>query len=199
MSQDIWDTLLAETRAMHRTHAALSAFCPFPDDITRQDTIPHRVPAMDLFLNETGLSGGPNDAFHNALVSASRHAHWRETYKDTPIGEDFMNRFGCFTLIGPTGPFSSDKMNAWMTYMPPHLFYTWHHHVAEEAYLVAAGQATFFHRDGAERTLTAGDSQEHKSNEPHAMETTGSAVLCYVIWRNGFGQLPVLTDPGDIP
>ena len=32
MSQDIWDTLLAETRAMHRTHAALSAFCPFPDE-----------------------------------------------------------------------------------------------------------------------------------------------------------------------
>ncbi|WP_306116415.1 MULTISPECIES: dimethylsulfonioproprionate lyase family protein [unclassified Roseovarius] len=198
MTRAVWDRLLAEARRVHDANAALHAFCPFPNDITPQPLSPHHVPAADLFTRETGLAGSPLAGFHDALLAATPAAHWRETYKDTNIGQDFMDRFGCYCLIGDQGPFHSDHMRAWMVYMPPHLHYTWHHHLAEEAYLVIAGSARFFRHRSPEVTLSAGDTLQHQSNEPHAMETGDSPVLCYVIWRNGFDLIPVLSTAEDL-
>lgn len=198
MTRAVWDTLLAELRRVHDANATLQAFCPFPDDLTPQRLTPHHVPAADLFAEETGLVDTPMADLHAALLAAAPEAHWRETYKDTDIGQDFMDRFGCYCLIGNEGPFHSDQMRAWMVYMPPNLHYTWHHHLAEEAYLVLAGSARFFRHKATDVTLHAGDTMQHQSNEPHAMETGDGPVLCYVIWRNGFDLIPVLSTPEDL-
>ncbi len=198
MTHGVWDTLLNEVRSVHNTNAVLSEFCAFPDDTHRKTVTPHNVPAADLFAGETGFETAVHEGLHRALLSAGPYARWRETYKDTNIGQDFMDRFGCYCLIGEGGAFDSDHIRAWMTYMPPNLHYTWHHHEAEEAYLVVAGNARFFRHGEADVTLTAGQTMLHHSNQPHAMETGDDPVLCYVIWRNGFGQIPILTSADDL-
>ncbi|MFK7938670.1 MAG: dimethylsulfonioproprionate lyase family protein [Roseovarius sp.] len=197
MSRTVWDTLLQEARAMHTGSAALQAFCTFPTDLTPQDITAHQTSAAGLFAKDTALDGSPNAAFQQALITATPHARWQELYKDTDIGEDFLSRFGFTCLIGDGGAFDSPSMGAWLLYMPAHLHYTWHHHLADEMYLVVAGSARFM-RDGApDETLTPGQTMLHQSNQPHAMETGDSPVLCYIIWRDHFEHLPVLSQPED--
>jgi len=172
-------------------------FCAFPTDLTPRDVTPHHTPAAGLFAADSAMNGSPFDAFHRALIAAGPLAQWQELYKDTDIGQDFMDRFGFLCLIGDGGAFDSATMGAWMLYMPAHMHYTWHHHVAEEAYMVAAGSARFFRHGAPDITLNAGQTVQHNSNQPHAMETGDSPVLCYITWRNGFDHLPVLSQPED--
>jgi len=193
MRDEVWRDLLVFARDAHQSHAKLSAFCEFPDDIRFQNVTPFQVSAADLFGRELALATSDYTEFRDAVVAAGPHAHWRETYKGTDIGEDFMSRFGCYCLIGDQGPFTSQKMRAWIVYMPPKLHYRWHQHSGEEMYLVIAGKAEFL-RDGVDPvTLRSGQTSTHASDQPHAMETYDSAVLAYVIWRNGFDGAPGLT------
>ncbi len=190
----VWDHLLATARATHEAHPALQAFCPFPDDLRPQDVAPFEVSAAAVMAAETGLYDGCNDALRDAFLAAGGQALWHETYKGTDIGQDFMDRFGCFCLIGEGGAFHSDRMRAWMVYMPPHLHYRWHHHPAEEMYLTVAGDALFMRAGCEPEILYAGDTSTHASNQPHAMETGAHPIMAYVIWRNGFDMPPMLTD-----
>ncbi len=194
MTTDLFDTLLQETRQAYTGHAAMMEFAPFPDVIEPQPITPHHCPCADVFLQDTALASDTYTDLHAAIAAAAPAAHWRETYKDTDIGDDFMDRFGCYCIIGDGGPFASDRIRLYMVYMPPHLYYPWHHHPAEEIYLVVAGQAQF-RRDGTpDAHLTEGQTSFHASNQPHAMQTASDPVLCLVAWRNRFDTPPVLTD-----
>ena len=52
-----------------------------------------------------------------------------------------------------------------------------------------------FHREGdPTEVLRPGGTSFHASNQPHAMETTDSPVMCYVTWRNHLDTPPVLTE-----
>ncbi len=193
MTRALWDRLLASARAAHSAHPAISAFCPFPDDITAQPVTPFHIPASNLFQQDRHLKTDAYSDLHNAFLAVAPHAHWRETYKDTDIGDDFMSRFGCYCLIGAGGAFHSEQMCAWVVYMPARLHYPFHHHPGEEMYLVLAGQAEFLRHGAPAKILHPGDTAQHASNEPHATETHAHPLLAYVVWRNGFGTLPVLT------
>lgn len=193
MTRAIFDTLLDEARATHDANVALTAFCPFPDDVTPQPVTPHHIPASDLLQVESALNSTTHAALRDAVIAAAPHAHWRETYKGTDIGEDFLNRFGCYGLIGAGGPFTSAHMWAWAVYMPPNLHYPWHHHPGEESYLVLAGEAEFHAQGQPSETLCEGGLSIHGPDQPHAMTTHDHPVLAYVTWRNGFDTAPRLT------
>lgn len=189
----LWDALLQEVRIAHEGHAELSRFCPFPDDLRPQRVLPFQVPPAALLVNEQGLFSDIYPQTRNAFVAAGAVAQWRETYKDTDIGSDFMDRFGCYCLIGDGGAYTSATMAAWVVYMPAGLYYTWHQHPAEEMYLTLAGEATFMREGCEDAVLRAGGTSQHASNQPHAMQTHAHPVLAYVVWRNGFDLPPVLT------
>jgi len=189
-----WGNLIDAVRAVHQADTRLTDFSPFPDDLKSQDVSPFHIPSSDLLQSETGLFTEPAyQAVRDALVDCASLACWRETYKDTSIGEDFMARFGCYGLIGPNAPVTSSKMLAWVVYMPARLWYPYHHHPGEEMYLTLAGSADFL-KHGAEReTLRPGDVAVHASNQPHATETHEHPMLAYAVWRNGFDTAPALT------
>jgi quercetin dioxygenase-like cupin family protein len=188
-----WDTLLHAVRHVHQTTPELCAFCRFPDDVTPQDVVPYDIPAAHLLVSETGLISENYAELRDAFVAAGPLAHWRETYKGTDIGQDFMDRFACYCLIGAGGAFTSQQMCAWVVYMPPRLHYPWHHHPGEEMYLTLAGEAEFMREGHANKVLRPGQTSQHASNQPHAMETYDHPVMAYVVWRNGFETPPVLT------
>ena len=191
---DVFAHLLGHARYAYQGHTAAQSFAAFPDDLTPQDVSPHHIPASDLLTSEQGLFSEDYAALRDAIIATAPSAHWRETYKGTDIGQDFLDRFGCYSIIGNGGGFHSQSLWMWIVYMPSHLHYPWHHHPGEELYLVLAGEADF-HRDGEpSETLRAGGSVFHASNQSHAMTTGEHPVLCLVAWRNGFDTAPVLSE-----
>ena len=194
-----WTTLLDEARAAHARLPALAGFCAFPDDFTEQMVTPHHIPAADLMCNDPNLFSEGFEGFRDALIAAGPLAQWRETYKGTAIAEDFLNRFACYEFIGQDAPFGTDRMRGFVVYQPPGLHYPWHHHPAEEMYVVLAGEAEFAIEGEGSKTLRAGATVYHRSMVPHALTTHQHPILAYVLWRNNFNIKPVLTYPDEVP
>lgn len=193
MATPSFDHLLEEARKVHAAHPALRDFCPFPSDLEPQPLTPHHIDAADLMTHAPGLAGPDLAPLRDAFLAAGDHAAWRDTYRDTDIGDDFLSRFGCYCLIGEGGGWSSRQMASYVVYMPPGLHYPWHHHPAEELYLVMAGQAEFHRAGEPSATLASGDSSFHASNQSHAMQTLDHPVMAYVLWRSHLDVRPVLT------
>ena len=190
-----WAALLAAVRRVHEATPTLSDFCPFPEDL--RDT-PFNVadhPASQAFRAED-FGATPYSEVVDAMHRVAPLAHWRRTYADTNIGADFMSRFGCFALIGPEAPFQSQSMQAFFVYMPRHLWYPWHHHLADEVYFVLAGGGLFLKSGAAPIALKPGQTAYHAPSQPHALETTDDPVLAYVLWRSHFDSPPELTPEG---
>ncbi|MCL4159001.1 UNVERIFIED_CONTAM: hypothetical protein GTU68_014101 [Idotea baltica] len=190
---NIYQTLLDEVRSAYLGHPDTLDFAPFPDDVRPQDMTPFHARCGDAFREEMGLSSDRYPDLQNAIKAAGPHALWRETYKGTDIGDDFMRKFGCFSIIGKGGPFTSDKLWAFMVYMPSGLYYPWHQHPAEEMYFVVSGSGVFKREGCQDEILTAGQTVFNSSNQPHAMETRDEPVLCLVFWRDRFETAPVLS------
>lgn len=187
-----YETLLKQVREAHGASPALRAFVPFPDDLKRQSVLPlHRRPS-ELLQSETSLVSRTFPALQNAIVSSCPAMRWRETYKEGAAETEFMDRWGCFSIIGEGGPFTSRQARLFVVYMPPVLYYPWHRHPAEEAYLVISGQAVFKKLDQPDEIASEGDTVLHESEQVHAIETTDSALLCLVFWRNHLNTPPVL-------
>lgn len=193
MTQDhLFQTLLRTTQDAYSANSKLSTFTPFPSDVERQTVVPYHCNCSEVFCNDTKLISKTHAALQDAIRKASGSVHWRETYKDTDIGDEFMDQFGCYCIIGDNAPFSSDAIRLFMVYMPSGLYYPWHHHPAEEIYLVVSGSAVFRREKSPDKVLVEGETSFHASNQPHAMETMEDPVLCLVAWRDEFQTPPVL-------
>ena len=190
---ELWENLLEAARKVHFGNSKLQDFCPFPNDIKKQELNPFHIPASDLMQNETGLLTEDYSELRDAFISASPYAHWRQTYKGTTVGKKFLAEFGCYGLIGPESPFQSEKIRAWVVYMPKNFYYPWHHHPAEEMYLCLAGEAVFRRETYTDIRLGSGGIIEHSANQSHSMETLEHPIMAYVIWRNEFSTKPMLT------
>ena len=188
-----WENLLETARNVHLANSKLQDFCPFPKDIKKQEFLPFNIPAGDLMQNEIGFFSDSYIELRDAFIAAGPYAHWRQTYKGTTVGDKFLEKFGCYGLIGPESPFQSDEIRAWVVYMPKNFYYPWHQHPAEEMYLCLAGEAAFRKEGFPEVVLNSGGVMEHSTNQPHAMETFDHPIMAYVVWRNEFGTRPVLT------
>lgn len=194
MSTQAFETLLATAQDAHARVPALRDFCGFPTDLKSTPITPRWIPPADLMKADKDLMTPDADPLAGAFLGAADDAFWRLTYEDTDIGADFMDRFGCYCLIGKGGPWESAQMAGFVVYMPPNLWYPWHHHPAEELYYVLAGEAEFRREAEPTEILRPGDKSFHKSNQPHATQTRDKGFLAYVLWRNEFQTPPVLTE-----
>ena len=96
---DPWEKLLETAKKVHLANSKLQDFCPFPKDIIKQEFDPFHIPASNLMQNETGLITDDYAELRDAFITASPYAHWRQTYKDTIIGERFLNKLGWYGLV----------------------------------------------------------------------------------------------------
>ena len=190
-----YHALLKEMQRAYSTHPELTAFAPFPKALARQPLQPSLRQSCTLLKRDRQLTSKTYPNLQNAVLLASDHMLWRETYKGCN-GTQFMDRWGCFAVVGEGGPFASDKLRLFVIYMPPSLFYPWHRHPAEEMYLVIAGQAVFKKEGCKDRILSEGDTVFHASDQAHAIETREAPLLCLVAWRTHLNIPPVLVpDP----
>ena len=190
-----FEALLMEVKRVHEARPATREFCAFPGDLEPQEMRALHRPCADFMAAESEIEAGDYTVLRNTILYASSDALWRETYAGTDIGQGFMDRFGCYCIIGAGGQWSSASMSAYIVYMPAGFWYPWHHHPAEEMYMVIAGEGEFLRSGMQPETLGPGGTVMHGSNQPHALQTHDHPVLAYVIWRNNLGIKPVLTPP----
>lgn len=176
-------TVLAAARALHDTRADLQTFAHFPDWAPSVNLAPQPIPAVPLVAGCTAADHPETRALALAVRAAAPLASWEQTYSEAEVGRDFLNRYGYFELLGPTGHFHSRSLRGYIAYWGPGLDYGWHAHAAEELYLCLAGAAEFHAEGRAPRILRPGESLVHDANQPHAMRTTDSPILTWVLWR----------------
>lgn len=189
--------VLDATTALVRENPALAAFSPWPEAPEPSEREPVDVPAISHLAVDFQGDELPSEHAEllAAVVAASRDIEWRRSYTEEQVGADFLQRYGYFELLGPTGHYIDHATRAYLGYWGPELYYPWHTHQAEELYFVVAGSAEFEFGDGrAKRSV--GETQMHTSYEPHAMRTTacGGGILNLVLWRGeGLSGLPTMT------
>ena len=145
---------------------------------------PHtHIPAADILRSYAEGNTDITLGLHTAIRNICDYADWQQTYDVSEVGQDFLNRYGWFELVGPTGHFHSDQVRAYIAYWGENLYYPWHRHEAEELYFIIAGEARFESEGDAPAWLRPGDTRFHASNQPHAMTTGASPVLTLVLWR----------------
>ncbi len=196
MTQELFENALAEVRAFYEASPELMAFQKFPEtEETKWANLePHYINPATLFAEDNSLYTDKFASVREALIAVKDSARWRETYKDTNIGEDFMNRFACYELFGWEGHFSCQSTRGFIVYSDNELYYPWHHHPAEEMYFILAGEAEFATEGNAPKMLKPGDTVFHAENQPHNMITKEKGVLAWVQWRGDMSVSPVLTD-----
>jgi mannose-6-phosphate isomerase-like protein (cupin superfamily) len=195
MADPAFDTLLAALRRTYAAAPVLHDFAPLPGHLPQQPVAPHHIPAATLMESDPGLFATDHAALRDAFIAASPLAAWRETYKGTRLEGDFLDKFGCYCLIGAGGPYAAPDMGAYVVYMPAGLYYPWHHHPAEELYFILAGEAEFLLEGHSPATLGPGDHVFHPSMRPHATETREHPFMALVLWRGDLATKPVLTHP----
>lgn len=191
MSDALFEAALVAARDLHATHPDLNGFAAWPDDISFTPREAHLVPAVAL-LSDDALEPLPHTApMQRAVQALAPQLEWRHTYTVEEVGQDFLNRYGWFELIGPTGHFQSSQLRLCISYWGAGLYYPWHAHGPEEMYFVLSGGAEFETEDGGKRWLGPGDTQMHLRHQPHAMTTHDSPILTYVLWRGeGLAEPP---------
>ena len=193
MIRSSFDDALAAAKNLHRSHPEVAQFTAWDDAVKYQTLAPHPIPAAKALPADEGLRDGRELDCYAAFCASAPYAGWLATYKDEDIGDGFNQKFGSYQLIGAHGHFYSDKLNSYVLYAKKGLFYPWHHHPAEELYLIIAGEAIFEPAGRHPRRLSPGDTVFHGSNQPHAMTTEDKPVLAYVLWRGDLKTRPVLT------
>ena len=199
MNRQDFERALELTSALHRDDPAVADFCPFAAEVAYRHIDPFIIPAARALARDQRLGPTIDAALRDALVGLWDKAFWRETYRGTNIGEDFLARFGCYELAGRGGHFDCRPMRSFVVYSDADLYYPWHHHPSEELYLIVAGAALFEAEGQEPRVLCAGDTAFHAINQPHVMTTQDDPVLAYVLWRGpDMDTAPVLTDPDQL-
>lgn len=195
-AQDLFETALREVKAFYEASEELSNFVSFPseDELNWKDREPFLINPAQLMAKDDSLDSEQFASARDALIALKDVAFWRETYRDTNIGEDFLNRFGCYELLGLEGHFDCDKTRGFIVYSDAGLYYPWHHHPAEEMYFILAGEADFATEGNAAKLLRPGNTVFHAENQPHNMQTRDKGVLAWVQWRGDLTTAPVLTD-----
>ncbi|MCQ0091745.1 dimethylsulfonioproprionate lyase family protein [Roseovarius sp. M141] len=180
---DALDRLEAAVADLVLATPALREFVDWPDCPNRHALEPLAIPAIPLIEGMTAAASPRTVHVVDAVKVAAPLAHWQQTYTVAEVGRDFLNRYGWFELLGPTGHFRSVSMRAYIAWWGEGLHYAMHLHEAEEFYYILAGAAEF-HAEGQPSAILGSEhNRHHASNQPHAMDTHGAPVLTLVLWR----------------
>jgi mannose-6-phosphate isomerase-like protein (cupin superfamily) len=186
-----FDRLLTALRDLHDQNEAMQAFAPWPDSLEWVERDPVRLPVAGHVEDWQETGTGKTAEVHRAMAEAAALAEWRLTYTEEEVGAHFLENYGYFELFGPDGHYRTNDARAYVAYWGPGLFYDWHHHEAEELYVVVSGSGLFHIEGGADAQLNRGDTRLHGSWQKHAMTTGDEPILTFVMWRGaGLEGLP---------
>ena len=142
-TENIFNNAKSEIEKLWNNKSVLSNFVKFPKNLLLKDLNKNKIPVTDkLFKWNLNLNTKLIE-LHNSISKLSPYVNWEHGYKEKEVGKDFLNRYGFFELIGPTGHFKTSEMALYVNYLCKNAYYPWHNHDAEELYFIVSGKAKF--------------------------------------------------------
>ena len=122
------------------------------------------------------------------------NVNWNNGYSEDQTSKEFLDKYGFFELIGPTGHFVTTDMALYVNYLDKNSYYPWHNHEAEELYFIVSGEAKFESESEKPKILKSTDIRFHKSYDAHRITTTNKNILSFVIWKNKYENVSKILD-----
>ena len=145
---------------------------------------PAALPVLDLLAGILPEAGAQTRGVAEALVDASPHLAWRQTYSESDgFDRRYLDSYGWFDLAGPDGPYRADGIRVMMGYWGEGLLYPNHSHPPEEHYLVLAGGAKFRLDDDPYRRLGPGEVFHTPAGAVHSADMRDEPLMALSIWR----------------
>ena len=181
--KDKFINLKKEVYRLWQQNSDLKNFTKLPKKSKYSNKKPHSIPVTKKIKNWKSDSIKTKKIFDN-IIELLPYINWKQTYSEKDVGKTFLNKFGYFELIGPTGHFFSKKISLFFIFFDVNTFYTWHNHEAEELYFVLNGKAKFKSKGDASKVLIPLKSRFHKNFQPHSLSTFNNKCLSIVVWRD---------------
>ena len=188
-TEDLFIEALKEIKYIWSTNQTLSNFVSLPEKIKLDNVKNNQINATTKLASWSESDVTTNKKIHKILSSLSFHVKWENGYAEKDVNKNFLNNYGFFELIGPTGHFKTSKLALYVNYLDKKSFYPLHNHEAEELYFIISGEAKFENNNGDYEILTSNKTRFHKSFEPHAITTNNNQILSFVIWKNKFEKV----------
>ena len=192
-TENIFNNAKNEIEKLWNSNRVLSNFVKFPKNLLLKDFKINKIPVTDKLLKWNLNLNTKLIELHKSISKLSPYVNWEHGYKEKEVGKDFLNRYGFFELIGPSGHFKTSEMALYVNYLCKNAYYPWHNHDAEELYFIVSGKAKFESKDQNTEILSSTNTRLHKSFESHAITTDENPVLSFVIWKNKFENVSKLT------
>ena len=178
-----------EIEKLWAKYDVLSNFTNLPKNLNLKNLKTNKLPVTDKILNFSSNMNSDTRDLHHALKDLTYFVNWEPGYGEQDVGKDFLNNYGFFELIGPTGHFETSEMALYVNYLEKNTHYPLHNHEAEELYFVLSGEAKFESANEKSELLTSTKTRFHKSFQPHAITTSNQQILSIVIWKNKFENI----------
>ena len=187
--EDLFFRALKEIKYIWSKNQTLSNFVSLPEDLKLDNVKNNQINATTKLASWSESDVTTNKKIHKILSSLSFHVKWENGYTEKDVNNNFLNNYGFFELIGPTGHFKTSEMALYVNYLDKNTLYPLHNHEAEELYFIISGQAKFENNNEDNEILTSNKTRFHKSFEPHAITTKNKQLLSFVIWKNKFEKV----------
>ena len=100
-TEDIFNKAKNEVQKLWDNQNELSDFVKFPDNLILKNIKSKKVPITNRLLNWKNNINTNHKDVHLAISALSPYAKWEQGYDEKDVGNDFLNKYGFFELIGP--------------------------------------------------------------------------------------------------
>tara|TARA_A100001011_G_scaffold154886_1_gene163403 strand:+ start:439 stop:1029 length:591 start_codon:yes stop_codon:yes gene_type:complete len=188
-TENLFKNTINEIQNLWKTNKNLSKFVSWPQDLKFTNSQNKRIAVTDKLSSWNINDQSSNSKIHKLISNLSQYVRWESGYYEKDVSKSFLNNYGFFELIGPTGHFETTKMALYVNFLDKNTIYPLHNHEAEELYYIVSGEAKFEDEKGEYKILTPTETRFHKSYEPHAITTYKKQILSFVIWKNKFQKV----------
>ena len=193
-NKDIFNQTKIEIEKLWSDNEKLTNFVNWPKNLVLTNKSKNKINVTQKLSSWKSNNYEQIDKIHNLISNLAPHVNWNNGYSEDQTSKEFLDKYGFFELIGPTGHFVTTDMALYVNYLDKNSYYPWHNHEAEELYFIVSGEAKFESESEKPKILKSTDIRFHKSYEAHRITTTNKNILSFVIWKNKYENVSKILD-----
>ena len=193
-NEDIFNQTKIEIEKLWSDNEKLTNFVNWPKNLVLTNKSKNKINVTQKLSSWKSNNDQQIDKIHNLISNLAPHVNWNNGYSEDQTSKEFLDKYGFFELIGPTGHFVTTDMALYVNYLDKNSYYPWHNHEAEELYFIVSGEAKFESESEKPKILKSTDTRFHKSYEAHRITTANKNILSFVIWKNKYENVSKILD-----
>ena len=193
-NEDIFNQTKIEIEKLWSDNEKLTNFVNWPKNLVLTNKSKNKINVTQKLSSWKSNNDQQIDKIHNLISNLAPNVNWNNGYSEDQTSKEFLDKYGFFELIGPTGHFVTTDMALYVNYLDKNSYYPWHNHEAEELYFIVSGEAKFESESEKPKILKSTDIRFHKSYEAHRITTTNKNILSFVIWKNKYENVSKILD-----